>query len=476
MQDLELAFVPQWARTPPGRNPYEEAGGGGRGFDRGPRERDRDRERGPGRDRREGRDRRDRPARRERDGGRGGPRRDTGGRPERHADREGFSRPDFRRRGPPGPPPPRLPIQVSFLPDRQRLGLVVSDLHESRRAYRLDELASLFLSHPDSHAVKLEVRARGPEDNELRLYQCRACHAVFLDRSAALAHARRKHLDLYFDIEQVEQEAPAGNFTCVARCGYTGRLLGPPNHHSYAERVASLHAEQFPHLTLDEYRRRIDMVRDPDLIERWKQESRTSMRYRTRVKEGETPLDLTREKAEAHFLRHHADDLIVPGRRFVVPAPVTRETEEADLKGLLHRAWASEQRRPFTLLLALRPALKHMRLHLFRANDQATFVSSVKPNPVAPDQTIESIAEVLQYLNGNPGCTRQQLIEALRPGKDPAAPEVAAVISPLRWLVERGHVIEFSNGTLAVPRLPVAKPDLAPPPSGPPEQKPEAAG
>jgi hypothetical protein len=25
------------------------------------------------------------------------------------------------------------------------------------------------------------------------------------------------------------------------------------------------------------------------------------------------------------------------------------------------------------------------------------------------------------------------------------------VISPLRWLIERGHVIEFFNGTLAVP-------------------------
>ena len=44
------------------------------------------------------------------------------------------------------------------------------------------------------------------------------------------------------------------------------------------------------------------------------------------------------------------------------------------------------------------------------------------------------------------------MVESLRPGKDPASPEVAEVVSPLRWLVERGHVIEFSDGTLAVPR------------------------
>ena len=37
------------------------------------------------------------------------------------------------------------------------------------------------------------------------------------------------------------------------------------------------------------------------------------------------------------------------------------------------------------------------------------------------------------------------------PGIREDAPEVTEVLSPLRWLTERGHVVEFSNGTLSVP-------------------------
>ena len=54
---------------------------------------------------------------------------------------------------------------------------------------------------------------------------------------------------------------------------------------------------------------------------------------------------------------------------------------------------------------------------------------------------------------------------AVLPGAQPVAPlaAVADVNTQLRWLVEKGHVIEFSDGRLAVPSAAVSRVQMAHP-------------
>jgi hypothetical protein len=92
-----------------------------------------------------------------------------------------------------------------------------------------------------------------------------------------------------------------------------------------------------------------------------------------------------------------------------------------------------------------------MHLFLFKAGGGITFVTPIHPHALAPEHAIAPIREVLEFLHAHPGCTRQQLLDGLRPGAAADSPEVVAVLNPLRWLIDRGHVIEFFNGTLAVP-------------------------
>lgn len=444
---LDLAFVPQWARQPPGRNPYA------RFEDSGERPR-KGRERGgPGRG--------GRPPRGEKTGG--GPARgprDRGrpsgdGKPPRRR-MPGERAPARSERGRPGGRAPRPvvdlpPVDIHFIPERERLGTLVRELHQSQRAYRLGEIANLFLSRPEHHAVKVEIRKNDPASKDLKLYHCKATHALFLSRASAYAHVQRECLDEFYEVQEVEREPPAGNFVVIARCGLSGELLGPPNHHSYADRVAELHRERFSNMSLEAYRSKIQVLRDPELIEQWKESLRHHKVYREK-QAGENAVDMDREAAEAHFREHHAPDLVMEGSRFVVPSSALSNVEDMKLRAALREAWTRETRRPFTILRALRPALRHLRLHIFRANGKTPFATAVHPHPIAPGQTIETIGEALTYLQEHPGCTRQQMLNDLRPGKDPASKEAAEVLTPLRWLVERGHVIEFYNGTLAVPR------------------------
>jgi pilus assembly protein TadC len=42
-------------------------------------------------------------------------------------------------------------------------------------------------------------------------------------------------------------------------------------------------------------------------------------------------------------------------------------------------------------------------------------------------------------------------LEVLYPKFDPKSKEAMEALQPLSWLIERGHIIEFFNGTLSIP-------------------------
>jgi hypothetical protein len=434
---LDLNFVPTWARQPAEKNPYAD-----QNYvppredrrDRGPRPAG-DRDRGPRRDKGgPGRSPRDRRDRQERDAGPGRgpvPQRSTG--PDREHRYE--------------PRAPRLPIEVSFIPERNRLGAVVRQLHHSQRAYPLMFVAGLFLSQAEHHMLKLE--AHGSQGQApLRLYQCGACQALFLDAESLQAHAVARHMGDLYDIEEIQVDPPAGNFICVARCRLSGELLGPPNYHGYNERLQEMRRDRFPNLTIDEYRNQIEQVHDQALIEKWKDSQRSQRAYK--VKSDPAAAPLKKPEAEAQFLEQHFPKLVHAGQRFVVPATIVKKLEDARLSRVIHDAWVRENRFPLRLSLALRPAFRRMRLHLFKAGRE-TFVTAIHPRAIDARHTVDEIKQIVQLLHDHPGITRQQLLDKLQPGAAPESPEAIKALNPLRWLIEKGHVIEFFNGTLSVP-------------------------
>jgi hypothetical protein len=422
---LALNFVPDWARKPPSASTYFQHD------DRG----------GPRRDRG---DRNDRGPRRD-----GGPRR-PGGPPDRRREggpnRHGATadRPQRSTYEPPRREAP-IPFEIRFLPDERQLAGLVKRMRASRRAYPLPELVSLFLSNPDACRVKLEATSA-----EHRLWQCQACGMVALDRPAMEEHLMREHFGEAFETETRTIEPPTGNFVCVARCGLSGTLIGPPNHNTYASRVEELHRTRFAHMPLLEYRRHIETVHDAALIDQWKEECRTVTLYRRKGAPAEA--DAMKWSAAVDlFLREFAPDMMRLATHASLPAPLARRAQDARLTQALAAAWNRECRSPRALPIALQGALRGRHFHTFRAGEGVRFVTAIPPAPLDPARAIESIRAVLTFLRESPGCTRAQLLETLRPGIAPDRPEAAEILSPLSWLIERGHIIEFYNGTLSVP-------------------------
>jgi hypothetical protein len=443
---LDLNFVPNWARKPASEiTSYEERGG-----PRHDRRRDsRDGRGGGGRDPR-GAPRGDKRPDARRDERRGSPSAGGGGsgRPERRPDRGNRD----QHRGPPRQAEERinLPIDIHFLPDRDRLGAVVRQLHAVRRAFPLTYLASLFLVKPEHHMLKLEVRAPKDGSPAMTLFQCRETKAVFLTREEAIQHLVKRCLDQQYERVEVSVEPPTGNFVCVGRCKRSGELLGPPNYHGYNERLMDVHRTRFSHIPLADYRGQVEMVRDPAVVEQWKESCRVQVRYRPKDTP-EAPAELTLLEAENQFVEKHAPAMIHSGPRMVLPGSAVALMNDPKLLQVLNGAWNRENRFPFTLMLALRPAFKRMRLHLFKAGKDETFVTAIPPKPFDAEHAIPEIKDMIALISEHPGWNLKQLVDKLYPGKAVDDPDVAAKINPLQWLIEKGHIIEFFNGTYAVP-------------------------
>lgn len=436
---LELDFVPAWARQPPSVDPYRDAGGEApppRGR-RLPRHERQGGARGPGKSR----DRRDES------------RRPSARRPDRSRPRDPRG-PDVRNRRPVRPKAEHVdslpPIQIAFVPEQDRLAAMVSDVRTSQHAFPLPELAHLFLTRPEWHLVKFESNKVHGGGYAMAFYQVRPSGMLFMDRNDALKSAEDLALEEYFERETVEGEVPSGNFVCVARCRLSGTLLPPPNHHAHNEQVAELHRARFPHLTLDAYRREIETVRDAERIEEWKASFRTRTVYR--LKESPEADSMDERQARAWAAEKVAPKNVLRVRRAVLPGPDSRLIRDPALLRTLRAAWAREQRFPVTLIRALRGAFRHMNLHVFEPRRNQLFVTAIPPHPVDPSRVIRPIREVLEWLQAHPGATRPELIAAVKPEAKDDPAQLAEVLQPLTWLIEKGHVIEFYNSTLAVPR------------------------
>jgi hypothetical protein len=159
--------------------------------------------------------------------------------------------------------------------------------------------------------------------------------------------------------------------------------------------------------------------------------------------------------AERDLRNNVVEELIQGLRKASLSEEVAHDVRDRSIKRALREEWQRESRFPLRLSFALRAAFKHRGMHIFKVGEGKgmNFVTAVKPAPIDAEHAIPAIRDALAYLNEHPGCTKREMVEALRPGADSASDEVRELLQPLHWLADRGHIIEFFNGTISVPRI-----------------------
>jgi len=451
--DLELHFLPAWAKKAPDQNRYEHFAG------ETPRP---ERERGPRRDQGFRRDDRRRPPR---EGPKGASAR--GQRPRRDGGR--------RREDKLQPAPPPLPdVAVAFIPDEKGVESLARQIRMTGRAYPLFDIAQMILQKPERHNVTLSSK-KNPEGKPLQtLYVCALDDTVWLSEDEAVRYVLDKHFATFYQPDRTKVEGPKGTYTFVAQCGMSGTILGPPNYHDYQNQLRKLHADRFSRMPFEAFKARVKIVKDEEVVKKWLEDQ--SWKTEFICLNMPEPLKLgSREEVEKHFRDVHLPNIIKQVETFKMSGTASRQLRSPALVRSVRTAWEDQKRFPLQIATVLSQQFASHGLQFFKVNKTITHVAVARPHYLDLDTVpvSDGIRKIVQYINDHPRCSRRQLTEALAPGSQipqpPASPEassqppepspeVTAIIADLHWLVHQGHVIEFANGSLDTAKKPVARP------------------
>ena len=333
-----------------------------------------------------------------------------------------------------------LDVDIKILPDTKALGTIIRRLQQDIHAYKLKDLAYFFLDNPSSVLLRITPRREGgsAEQVAMTFRQCRACGFAALSEADVVEHILSAHLGDYYEARDVECEPPSGNFSCVARCGLSGELLGPPNIHEFNSVVREMIRTRYPNMTEDQYRSHIEMVRDADSIEAWRK-GRTTRRMFFPKGAGEGAQGLTREQAEGEFKRTILGTLVDSPKTLMMTADIALKSPVKQLQWAVRNALDAEMRAPYNMCFALRGAFHHRKLKFFRANDSRgpEFVTNVEYKEFDSAHAIPELAAAAKFLEEHPCCDKSEF---------PADGEFE---KHMNWLVTTGHAVAFTNGVFS---------------------------
>jgi hypothetical protein len=344
----------------------------------------------------------------------------------------------------------KLPeISIRFLPRQSIFENVVTQIKSASVAYSLFTLARLFLEKPGRYEVCLRAAGEAP------LHQLGdgvvSIDREFLDRNA-FRFAQRD----FYQIDVAESEPIKGNFSNVARCRLSRTLLGPTNYHTYQPQLRSLYEQRFSRrMSFAEYQRQVEIVNDPALVERWKDEVRKVTTYTTLRQE--SPLTLSSVvETERHFRSTYLPGLIRRLEHVTIGGLLSRSLPDQLLNRVIEQEWVREARSPSNMMQELATRFRQNGLHIFRHRRGMLFVSPVRVRAFVHEQAgvSPSVNAILAALSAGAGISRKQLFQKLtgNGATEDAESRRLALASDLRWLINEGHVIEFNDGSLDLPR------------------------
>jgi hypothetical protein len=255
-----LDFGPAWAKNDAPARDYSKETGPRKGRDSrggGPRRDNRDNRKGGDR-RQNDRRREGGPSQDRRKGGKDGPQNQRG---------------DRRQRQPETPAPEGFTAEV--MPVEEGLDNLAREIKGGGRTYSVFDLARVVMGSRERYNVNFNA----PKGQTF--LRCKSDNSLWLARDEALQHFWQDKLfqDFYEEVTQTV-DPPKGNFPAVAKCGFSGEWLGPPNYHGYPAAVAKMHAERFSHMSLEDYKRRIQNESSEEAINAWLESQTTETHYR----------------------------------------------------------------------------------------------------------------------------------------------------------------------------------------------------
>ena len=391
---------------------------------------------------------------------------------KRHSDRpyakkQGRERRDSRRpRRDFTPVAPPEGLVARIMPIEEGMDAMAKQIRDTGRTHSVFDLAWLVLGGLDRFHVIFEREDATP------LHRNKTDESVWYTQAECLAQMwSAKLYEKYYDTKLVEVDAPAGNFTSVARCGVSGELIGPPNHHAYQQNVINRHGEQGASISLEQYKSRIKVETTQESIDEWLEGMKQSTQWTPKVvsaeptetaasgdeseqKEVEKVEEVadsvaltSRQDLEKHFTEHLFDQEFETARVISAKANINGKNISPGMLTLLKQVVAEEKRYPGKLASILCRQMSGRHLAVFKWKKRLHCGPS-RPKKLVEDVVMAERPTVLfQWVVKNPSGNIDVMWKDCLP-KDIDEEVKKLWYHDLHWLINEGHILFFSDGKL----------------------------
>jgi hypothetical protein len=371
-------------------------------------------------------------------------------------------------------------VDVEFYPNDMVFEAICSALKSTNKTYELFTAARLFLEKPERFAMV--IRKKKNDGADKNLYLTVDDNFVFATESEASAHVLSSHREKYFTVEERDVTPPTGNFTCLHRCGITGKILCPPNYHRYHE-ILMDHCDTFlPRVPFERFKEKIEKITDPQEIENWRAASAKAAVLTPKdcgaaggAIELKSPMEVRKYFAEnlKDKTITHYDSVRLTGETFSA-------MPHSPLSKSIFMAIEHEKTFPLNFANNLRGRLRRSGFTIYKIGGKSgiSYISGIRRKFRAPgDVFADDIQRIISRIDANPGISVVSLCSQCAPSsagedfaasdKNPGAddavfddldsaaeatgkelPHNYELLKNLHWLICEGYVAEFENGTL----------------------------
>jgi hypothetical protein len=295
-------------------------------------------------------------------------------------------------------------LEVLFYPDDAAFRALTKAIRSSCRTYELFEVAHLILQKPERFVVVLKPYPRRDAPPG-RVYVAQPDHLPFETEEEAVAHVFEKHLAKFFETQEVEVEAPKGNFVGVSRCGFTGELLGPPNYHLYPQLLREHHARRLSRMSYEKFASRVELVKEPEQVAAWLEKMKKATRYKLKEAIEGAPEFFENLDAARQFLLAKKKDTIVRGLETArYPGRMIEQFAPGDIRASVEAVLEQQRRFPLDTANNLRGRLRRMKFNLYKKGAKGvSYVCAVKRSFRTPQTVLaDHVQKLITFIEEHP--------------------------------------------------------------------------
>lgn len=350
-------------------------------------------------------------------------------------------------------PDPTPGLRVELRPADSVLVIFEQEVRKHKRAVSAMELAKVVMAEKNRYDIVLMKQDGGPS----MIVSKKGDGACWLERREALDYLfSAPWFSEYYEAVQEEVEPPKGTFTAIAKCGFSGQLIGPVNWHGYQMALQTLHRSRFSNMSFEHYRDRVVLEKTQEAVDAWMAQASRKTVWKP-LREGAGDVALADEKAvEKDFEEHHFDDVYAEESKVFVNGATPRRLLSPGLGA--HAAILSDKTRraPQMLIPNLCHGLARHRLAIFKWKGRHyTGVSRVRGIPV--DTVLaDRMMAIVEWAKAHQGQTADKMFAELSgvsgDDKERSAEAYAPYVADMMWLMEQGFILVMTDNTVWFPK------------------------